>query len=260
MHQSNAAHIRHLRVLHALIVREMITRYGRSALGYVWAVLEPAGVILLLTLLFEQIAHAPPYGKSFALFYATGYLGFHWVLDISNVCSRSIHVNRPLLSFPSVTALDTILARFILQLLTAIAVAGLILGVIFIASGEPFRPRAPDLLLAFTLAALLGLGIGSVNAWAFAISRGWEVAWGVISRPLLLVSCVFYSFESLPREAQDVLWFNPVVHVVGLLRGGVYPVYDGGHLVPLFPFAVALSLIVIGLVSLRMARARIVLP
>ncbi|MEM9061898.1 MAG: ABC transporter permease [Pseudomonadota bacterium] len=250
---------RHLRVLHALIVREMITRYGRSTLGYVWAVLEPAGVILLLTLLFTQIAQTPPFGESFALFYATGYLAFHWVHDIANVCARSVHVNRPLLSFPAVTALDTILARFLLQTLTALAVAALILGTIYATSTEPFRPSISYLVLAFGLAALLGLGIGLLNAWGFALSRGWEIAWGVISRPLLLVSCVFYSFESLPREAQDVLWYNPLIHVVGMLRVGLYPTYDAAHVAPEYPLSIAVGCALLGLVTLRMARSRIVL-
>ncbi len=109
----------HLRELHALIVRETITRYGKSSLGYAWAVLEPAAFIAFLTVLFSQIAHNPPVGRSFVLFYATGYVSFHWFHDISSVVSRSVHVNRPLLSFPPITPLDTVLARFLLQALTS---------------------------------------------------------------------------------------------------------------------------------------------
>ena len=76
--------IQKFRVLHALILREMVTRYGISRLGYVWAVLEPVGFITLLSLLFSQIAHAPPIGKSFPLFYATGYIAFHWFQQTIN--------------------------------------------------------------------------------------------------------------------------------------------------------------------------------
>ncbi|MEM6662293.1 MAG: sugar ABC transporter permease, partial [Pseudomonadota bacterium] len=107
--------IRLLRVVHALMLREMITRYGSSRLGYLWAVIEPVGFIALLSVVFSQIAHAPPVGKSFPLFYATGYIAFHWVMETAGIVSRSIHVNRPLLVFPAVTPIDTLLARFLLQ-------------------------------------------------------------------------------------------------------------------------------------------------
>ena len=246
----------HLRVLHALLLREMITRYGRTSLGYLWALLEPAGVIALLTLLFMQIAHAPPFGHSFALFYASGYIAFHWVIDISSVSARSVHVNRPLLSFPNVSALDTLLARFILQGLTGLGVAIVILSVIFVLFDDRLTLAPGPLMQAFVLALLLALGIGLVNCWAFTVSKSWELVWGVISRPLMLVSCVFYSFEALPGIARDVLWYNPVVHIVGLLRTGLYPTYDPAHVAPGYVLSISLALIVAGMWSMRAVRAR----
>lgn len=246
----------HLRVLHALLLREMITRYGRTSLGYVWALLEPVAVIALLTLLFMQIAQAPPYGHSFALFYATGYIAFHWVIDISSVSARSVHVNRPLLAFPNVSALDTVLARFLLQALTGLAVAVIVFGAIVLGFAESSGFSLAPLLTAYALALLLAFSIGLVNCWGFTISKGWELAWGVVSRPLLLVSCVFYSFESLPTMARDVLWYNPIVHIVGLMRAGFYPIYDPAHVSVAYVLSIAMGLSLVGLWSLRNVRAR----
>ena len=109
---------------------------------------------------------------------------------------------------------------------------------------------------AFCLACLLALGIGLVNCWAFTVSRGWEIAWGVLSRPLLLISCVFYSFEGLPALGRDLLWYNPIVHIVGLVREAVYPTYDPAHLSVSYVTAIALALIIVGLWSMRVIRAR----
>ena len=247
----------HLRVLHALLIREMITRYGRSGLGYVWALVEPVAVIGLLTLVFSQIAHAPPYGDSFALFYATGYLAFHWFIDVASVTARSVHVNRPLLAFPSVTALDTLLARFVLQMLTGLAVGIVIIGAVLAITGERITPVIGPLLLAFAMSMALAFALGVFNCWAFTLSRGWEVVWGILSRPLLLVSCVFYSFEALPQLARDVLWYNPVVHLVGTLRAGIYPTYDPAHVDPAFVLTISLGLMLAGLIGIRSIRSRI---
>ena len=64
--------LRWLRVLFALVVREMSTRFGRSWGGYLWAIVEPVGGILLLTFIFSLALRKPPLGTNFALFYASG--------------------------------------------------------------------------------------------------------------------------------------------------------------------------------------------
>ncbi|MFK7944548.1 MAG: ABC transporter permease [Paracoccaceae bacterium] len=250
----------HMRVLGALMRREMITRYGRSSLGYAWAVLEPAAFIALLSLLFAQIAHSPPIGRSFALFYATGYVGFHWFHDISSVTARSVFVNRPLLAFPPVTPLDTVIARFVLQVLTGVATGVVIFGTILWVFADPIALNARALLMAFGLAAALGLGVGVLNCWLFAQSRSWELAWGVVSRPLFLISCVFFTFESLPGFAREVLWYNPLIHVVAYVREGFYPVYDAGYASALYVLSVALALGLVGMASIWRAPARLVSP
>ena len=246
------------RVLGALMLREMITRYGRSPAGYLWALIEPVAFIGLLSLAFSQIAHSPPLGRSFALFYATGYVAFHWFHDISSVTARSVQVNRPLLAFPPIKPLDTIIARFLLQVLTGVAVAFIIFGGILLIFDDQVRPDPVWLAQGFALATLFGLGVGMANAWLFSISRTWELIWGVLSRPLFLISCVFFSFWSVPGFVREVLWFNPIIHMVGAIRAGFYPVYDTSHLSQGYVIALSLVLLVFGLLSIRLAPGRLV--
>ncbi|MEM1299321.1 MAG: ABC transporter permease [Pseudomonadota bacterium] len=250
----------HLRVLRALMLREMITRYGRASLGYAWAVLEPTAFIALLSLLFAQVAHSPPVGRSFVLFYATGYVGFHWFHDISSVTARSVFVNRPLLAFPPVTPLDTVIARFLLQALTAIATGAVIFGTILAVFADPIALDIRALMTAFALAAALGLGTGMANCWLFAQSRSWELVWGVISRPLFLISGVFFTFASLPGFARDALWYNPLIHVTGFMRAGFYPVYDASYADMGYVLGVAAALGVLGMAAIWRAPARLVTP
>lgn len=232
-------------------MREMTTRFGRSAMGYLWALIEPVAFIALLSLAFSQIAHSPPVGRSFPLFYATGFIAFSFYNDIASLTGRSVNVNRPLLNYPAVTALDTVLARLVLQALTGLTVALIVFSGIFSAFDDPVQVRPVPLMGVFGLGALLGLGVGLVNTSLFALSRGWEAAYGVMSRPILFVSCVFYTFESLPLSVREILWWNPIVHLVGLMRIGFYPVYDGAYVAPLYVLSVALGLILLGLVLMN---------
>lgn len=246
------------RVLFALVMREMTTRFGRSALGYLWAFIEPVAFIALLSIAFSQIAHSPPVGRSFPLFYATGFIAFHFYSDIANLTGRSVHVNRPLLNYPAVTALDTVLARLILQALTGLTVAAAVFAGIFAVFDDPVHIAPVPLMTAFALGAFLGLGVGLVNVTLFALSRGWETAYGVIARPLVFVSCVFYTFDSLPSYVREVLWWNPIVHLVGMVRSGFYPAYDGSHVSALYVLSVALGLTMLGLVLMTALAARVV--
>ncbi|MEE4238445.1 MAG: ABC transporter permease, partial [Anderseniella sp.] len=80
----------HGRVLFALVMREMATRYGRNAGGYIWAVLEPVGTLAILSLVFSAIARKPALGDNFPIFFATGYMAFHFYMDISRAVSASV--------------------------------------------------------------------------------------------------------------------------------------------------------------------------
>jgi len=66
------------RVIHALIIREMRTRFGDSRLGYGWALIEPILHILLLSAVFSLLMRGrPPLGTHFFVFYYTGLVRYY---------------------------------------------------------------------------------------------------------------------------------------------------------------------------------------
>lgn len=245
-----------LRVLFALVIREMTTRYGRSLGGYIWALFEPLATVALLTAVFSQIAQHPALGTSFALFYATGYMAFHVYMDISRTVSNSVKVNRALLTFPRVTMLDTIIARFALQLLTAVAVFAIVTGGarLFLGIHDALDYRA--ILLALSLAALLGLGVGAVNCVLFAFSPTWERIFGIVNRPMFLISGVFFTYESMPTDIRELVWWNPLIHVTALARQGFYPYYQPSFLSIAYVLFLSLGLMGAGVLMLRLLRRR----
>lgn len=247
-----------VRVLAALMIREMITRYGRSPGGYVWALLEPVGMIAILALAFSQFIRVPPIGESFAFFYATGYVPFHMYSEIAGVTAASVFVNRPLMQFPMVTPLDAILARFLLTVLTLILVTAVVFGGIAILIEEPVRADLAPLLTGLGCAALLGLGIGTLNTVIFAFFPVWRQIWNIVNRPLFIVSAVFFTYESMPDHIQRLLWWNPVVHVVGQVRTAFYPVYEGGYVSLAYVLAIAVASFTLGAALLARHRTFIV--
>lgn len=255
---SNVPPFQSLRVLAALMVREMITRYGRSWGGYLWAVLEPVGMIAVLSIAFSQFVRTPPIGESFILFYASGYVPFHFFSETSGNTSAAITVNRPLMQFPMVTPLDTVFARFFLSVLTLIVVSLIVFSGIFLVISEPIRLSLAPLVVSMAGAALVGLGVGTLNSVLFPFVPVWRRIWNIINRPLFIISGVFFTFESMPRAIQEILWWNPLVHVIGLARKGFYPTYDGDYISLLYLYGFGLATFLTGAWLLARHRSYVV--
>lgn len=240
-----------LRVLFAMVVRETGTKFGRSYGGYLWAIAEPLGGILMLTLVFSFALRTPPLGDNFALFYATGVIPFMLFNNVSRSVAAAVASNRGLLRYPVVTPLDTVLSKFILDFLTMFMVAVLLFSGLILFFGLEVTFNAGAAALAFGLAGLLGLGVGTLNCVLFGFFPTWRNVWNVLTRPLFLMSGMFYTFQSLPAAAQEVLWWNPLIHVVGLMRAGFYGSYEAEYASPLYVLGISGLLFVIGAYLLR---------
>ena len=239
------------RAITALILREMVSTYGRTPLGYLWAVLEPVAGIALLTVIFSMGFRSPPLGTNFPIFYASGLVPFVLYMDVSNKVMDSLRFSSQLLVYPRVTFTDAILARFILNLLTQLLVAYILFSGIVILFDARTAPALPGIALGLAMAASLGLGIGTLNCFLIGVMPAWQRVWAILNRPLFLISCIFFLFESVPEPFRSILWYNPLVHVVGQTRSGFYPYYEAPYVSLIYVFGIALISLLLGLVFLR---------
>ena len=240
------------RPIAALILREMATTYGRSPGGWLWAVVEPVAAITLLAFAFSLAFRAPSLGVSFPLFYATGYLPYILFHDVSSRIALAIRFNRPLMNFGAITWVDVLAARFLLNTLTHLAVGALVLGALLFGFETRSAPDATAIALAVAMAALMAAGIGTLNAFLFLAFPAWERLWSIATRPLFIISGVFFLFEDVPAELRNILWFNPLFHVIGQMRAGFYPTYDAIHVSPAYALGLGTGSLAVGL--LLMAR------
>ena len=214
-----------LRSIGALVLREMSTRYGRSPGGYVWALLQPLGIIILLAFAFSLLQKSPSLGASFLLFKATGMLILQIFNGLSNSVGQSLSYSKALLFYPRVSWLDAVLARFLLNTLVLLCVTIIILFGIMIFEGIRTVIDWNQIILAALMTTALGLGVGCINCYLFMRFPVWKNVWGIVTAPLFLISGVIFLYEDLPLLAQEVLWYNPLIHLTGAMRDGFYPIY-----------------------------------
>lgn len=235
----------------ALILREMSTTYGRSPGGYFWALVEPVGGIVFLTLIFSLISRTPALGTNFPLYFASGILPFMLYQSTAVKIGQAIRYSRPLLAYPSVTYVDALVARLILNGLTQLIIIVLLFGLIIVVFGLRLNMDYLTCLHGIFLALILGFGVGTVNCYMMSRFPLWQVAWGVLNRPLFIISGIFFLIDPLPEHIRSLLLYNPIAHPIMVLRRGVYDTYDAVYASEFYVYMVALSLSALGLLLLR---------
>lgn len=246
-----------IRTILALVLREMGTTYGRSPGGYIWAILQPIGALTVLSVAFSAVIRSPSLGTSFALFYATGFLPFSGYSEIQGKVSSALRFSKALLAYPRVTWIDTILARLALAVLTKATVGCIVFtGILSLVDTRAVLDIGP-ILNAILLTACIGLGVGMMNCLLNGLIPIWSNIWSIVTAPLFLASGVFFLYEDMPEFAQDILWWNPILHAVGEMRRGFYPTYEASYVSLIYGYGLSATLILLGLVFLRRHHKRV---
>lgn len=240
-----------LRTVLALMLREMSTTYGKSPGGYLWAILEPVGGIAMMSMVFSLAFRSPALGINFPIFYATGIVPFMLFSNVASKVARSLLFSKPLLAYPNVTFADALIARFIINVLTQLMVGYVVFVGIMMVFETRTIPNLAIIMQCFAYVSLLGVGVGTMNCFLFNAFPAWQLAWSILTRPLFIISCIFFLFETVPQPYRDYLWYNPLVHIVGMMRSGFYPSYDAAYVSVLYVSGLSGGLMVVGLLFLR---------
>jgi ABC-type polysaccharide/polyol phosphate export permease len=246
------------RVLHALMMRELITRFGRDNLGVLWLVGEPMIFTLGVTTLWSAagLAHGGT-GIPIVAFAVTGYSSVLMWRNATSHCIGGIEQNKPLLFHRSVLIIDVFLTRIALEIIGATS-SFIVLSLFFIFIG--WMPVPNNLLIVLAgwimlawLGASLALLVGAGTAFSHLVHRLWHP----VSYLLFPMSGAAFMVEWLPKRLQDVVLYLPMVHGVELLRHGYFgnvvrTHYDIGYMAKC-----CLVLTLCGLYAVREASRRV---
>jgi capsular polysaccharide transport system permease protein len=243
-----------LRIVHALILRETITAYGKSFLGYIWAFITPICGISILVLFFTLAQREPPFGQSLALFFATGWLPYQFYKKISDSLMNVFDANFSLLSFPIVVPSSAIIARFLLLYLTNMLIIFIFyLGLITFSLAD-FPHSLIGLIIALNFTSLLGLGIGLTSASIARFFVSWKQCMSILSRPLFFISGIFFIPSLLNEEILNFLIYNPLLHAIEWVRNSTYTNYDSLVLNKSYLISFVIILLIFGFLLERVTR------
>lgn len=239
------------RVIGALLLREMITRYGRNNLGFLWLFVEPLLVTMVFAVLWKFIRGHQISDINIVAFIITGYPMMMLWRQSSSKTMGAVAANIGLLYHRNVRIFDLLLSRMILEIASVTVAQILILMLFMFVGWIDFPVDIFYMLIAWILMAFFGLGLGFL---LYAISCKSEVfgkIWGAMGIVFMIASGVFYFVSSLPQQAQEIVLWVPMIHGTEMFRHG----YFGATVVtmenPWYLILWDIILLLVGLLSVK---------
>lgn len=249
--------VRHSRIVGALVVREMATRFGREGLGFLWVVLEPLVFCFGVLFLWSMSKPDHEHGIRLAPFVLTGYMSLivirHFISQFSNAFSANIGLFHHRLIAP----VHVFMARACLEFLGS-TTAFIVGYIVLMLMGELVLPADPLLLYAgWLILTWVSAGLALVLAGLAMRYDFMERLLGLISYLLIPLSGAFFMMDWIPERAREILLWLPFPHAIEMVRGGVFGEFVKTHYDPLYPIFVGAALTTIGLLLISASRGRV---
>ncbi|MNC36068.1 Polysialic acid transport protein KpsM [compost metagenome] len=249
-----ATALHHLRIIGALIMREMATRYGRQGLGFAWLVGEPLifcfGVMILWS--FTK----PPYehGIRLAPFVMTGYMCLILIRHMIGLLTSAVQSNLGLLYHRQVTPMHILSSRIILEIGGATS-AFIVVYLVLLSINQVSPPH--DYLLLYSgwlIFAFVAVGLALVLTGLAMRFELFERLVSLISYAMIPLSGVFFMVAWVPAAARKIYLSVPFVHGIEMIRAGVFGEFVPTHYNPIYAIAWGAALNIAGLLLIAGAR------
>lgn len=211
-----------LRVIHALMIRELTTRFGRENIGFLWIMVEPLLFAVLVGVLWRLSKGPEEHGMSIIALVVSGYIP---ITLFRHGVSRSVAIftaNSSLLYHKQIKLLDFILVRFIIEILGGM-MAYIFIASILILFGEFPIPANVGLLIAgWFIYALFCFSICLIIAPLSEMSEVMEKFIPVTTYVMIPFSGLFYMVSWMTPNVREFLLLSPFVNGMEMMRKGIW--------------------------------------
>lgn len=191
------------RVLGALLMREMVMRYGRQNIGFLWLIIEPmiltCGVMIMWSLLRHE-AH----GLVLIAFVLSGYMPLTLWRHVTSHAVLCFRQNSPLLYHRQVRPLDTVIARSLMEIAGTTGALIVVYATLRLADIIPPYANLGLLVTGWLTMAWLAFGTGLVLAAATEQFEFVEKMVAPAQYLILPISGMFFMVAWLPTRVQEL--------------------------------------------------------
>jgi ABC-2 type transport system permease protein/capsular polysaccharide transport system permease protein len=210
------------RVVWALVLREILTRFGRHNIGFLWLFVEPMMFTLGVTALWTATKSVHGSNLPIVAFAVTGYSSVLLWRNMPGRCIGSIEPNLSLMYHRNVRVVDILLARLILEAGGA-TISFIVLTLVFSSIGWMELPEdVLTVVFGWFMLAWFGMSLALFLGALAERSELVEKLWHPTAYLLFPLSGAAFLVDILPKQAQDLILYLPMVNGVEYVREGFF--------------------------------------
>lgn len=207
-------------LLKLLVSKNIKLKYRRSWLGYVWSILNPLLIMIVMSIVFSTMFRRSI--ENFPVYLFCGQLLFNFMNISTTQAQFSITSNASLLKKTYVPKYMFTLARITSCLVDLIFSLGALVIVILATKA---RITWYALLFPFVLLQLyvFCIGLGLFLAQANVFFKDTQFIYNAVTTAWMYLSAIFYPLEALPEKIVWIIkYVNPMYYYIGQFRDLIY--------------------------------------
>jgi len=204
-------------LVYFLAKRDVTVRYKQTAVGALWAVLQPLTLAGIFSVFLGQLTDVPSRDTPYALFALCGMTMWLFLAGAIARCSESTLASSELISkvyFPRIVVPVAALAAPVVDFVAALAV----LIVILLVTGHVPDPQVVLVPAVFAVAVAIALGIGLWLSALVVRYRDVSLAVPFLILVLLFSTPILYPLSLVPDHYHALYALNPLVGVMETFR------------------------------------------
>lgn len=210
------------RNIHALMIRDLMVRYGRENIGFVWFVVEPILLSVAITCVWLLAGFHRNDGVKIVELVLTGYLPLTLWRHLTGPIMHIFRGSGSLLHHRRISLFDLVFSRLLLEFLGATVALLIFFGALLMTGAVEGIQNWDYFVLGWFMMGWIGTVCGMLIA---VVSEASETAVRFIG-PLqyinLPLSASFFMVDWLPPKAQKLIMYHPMVHCYEVFRRGYF--------------------------------------
>lgn len=202
-------------LLKELVLRDIKVKYRKSILGYIWSILNPLLMMIVISSVFSYMFRYEI--ENYPVYLITGQTIYSFFSEATNMAMESIINGGALLKkvyFPRyIFPLSRILSSFVNLLFSLVAIL-----IILIFTGTPVTPLVFMFPIPLMYIAIIATGFGLILSVLATYFRDVIHLYSVFLTALMYGTPIFYPITSLPDNVINIIKINPLYHVITMFR------------------------------------------
>ncbi|MCM3701153.1 ABC transporter permease [Paenibacillus macerans] len=202
-------------LLHEFIVRDLKIKYRRSFLGYLWSLLNPLLMMVVLIAVFSNIFRFDI--PNFPVYLLAGQIIFNFFAESTSLAMNSILSVGPLIKkvyIPKyIFPLSRVISSFITLLFSLVAMV-----IVILFTGAPITPELLFFPLPLFYILMFSIGVGLIMSVLAVYFRDMLHLYTVLISAWTYLTPIFYPVNVVPDYVKSIIYANPMYYFVEAFR------------------------------------------